>query len=726
MLLTAWFAGFVRSPFVIDFGGDDRLDLNYVQTKEGGFFDPEKQPGASPASGYDSTYRWTGRIVSVNLPWPLDSVPLKATLQASAPRPDRLPDRPGTTLTVTGLSGNNSLNLGRYELKGLYEGNQFTFALPAHLRPHLDSFTLRFESSETYQPGKGDVRNLSALFFNLKLEPDYGAFGWRGWLASLTRPGLLALIALCGWGLAGFFSGRASWRLLCEGCAGLSLVGSLLWWPQAAEPFYTPWTLLLVALWALLWLAGQFTTAAPGVPAPFVYIATLLPIMPFAQVVAGRLDFSTLNPGSISLIVYSGALLAGLAIYLAARPRFGPVFMWAILVASAIIFVYSHWRVFELNLYRGGDFRNYYLGLLNYEENATPVYNLKEMAELPGAAVRNPPAFAVLYWPLARLAGRDVGLAVLLWRGFSELLLIPTVLLFLGLFGRNRSGLALWPLIALAVLNFGQLAESVGYAQQNNLLLFGLTLSAFYVQKKRDSWAGLSLSLPIWVKLLPAVSGAFFLLERRWRGLAGLVVGAVIANLLTVIVVGWDNLWFYFTRALWSVNEPELGISNQSVWGFAGRLGVSEVKGDFVGGFPTALTPWCYLAVLVAVGLTLFVLWRARGDDGWLGDQLKLAALTLVAIWVPPFSWLHYIVPGLIAVVALAAALSESAPRPAIIVFALAYMLLAYGGRNDFFFTEAVGVVRLGSSYRFVATFALWALSLWLLRQPRPRPAETP
>lgn len=615
--------------------------------------------------------------------------------------------------------------MGRYPLNGLHEGNDISLKLPAHLRPTLDRFQLRFESSDTYQPGQGDVRNLSTLFFNLKLEPDYAAFGWRGWLASFIRPFLLALISLVCWGLAGFFVQGRSWQLAMQALAGVLLVASLLGWPQAAEPYYLPWTLLLLAFWVGLAVAERFARAAPRLPVVFVYAATLLPLMPLAQWIAGRLDFASVNPGLVALVVYLGALLVSTGVYLVARTRFETVLLGAFLVASALIFIYSQWRLFDINLYRGGDFRNYYQALLNTEETRVPLYDLKDMAENAGAAIRNPPGFAVMYWPFARLAGHDTNLAIFLWRIFNELILVPTLWLLVRLFGRSRSGLKIWPFVVFAVLNFGQIAESVGYGQHNTIMLFGLVLTGWWVYKSRDTLAGLALSLPIWVKLLPAVSGAFFVLERRWRGLAGLIAGAVIFNLLTSVIVGWDNVWFYFTKALWNVNEPELGISNQSWWGFMGRLFVPEVKDDFIkGSFPTVITPLCYLGVGLALALTLAGVWRAHNGD-WLSQQLKLGALALVALWVPPFSWMHYIVPALVAIAALAAALGDkNASRPAIIVLALAYVLLAYGGRSDFFFVEAVGLNRLGSSYRFLATFALWALNLWLLWRPHPRFAK--
>ncbi len=722
--VAGWLVGLLRGSFIIDLGGDDRLDQLYIQPAEDGFFAPEKRPTTANTSA-DITYRWVSRDSVIRLPWTLDSVPLKATLLATAPRPDRSPDKTGTVMVVSG----NGTELGRFELNGLYDGSELVLNLPPHLRPTLEPFRLNFAASETYQPGKGDIRNLAAIFLNLKLEPDYANFGVKGWAASFIRPVLLAIMVWCWWGLAGFFTRREGWRLAMGGVGAGLLLGSMLWWRQAAEPFYLAWAIILLVGWLLLWLAGKFAEAAPGLPAPFVYAATLLPGMPLAQGVFGRLSFADWNNGAVSLVLYFAALGLATIVYLLERPRFETVFMWAFLAVAVIIFAYSHYRVFEQNLYRAADFRNYYIALLDAQEGKRALYSLQEMAASPGLAVRSAPAFAIFFWPLTIIFGRDINGAVAAWRIANELLLIPVLYIFLQIFGAKfipqRAGLKMWPAILFLTLSFGQLADTTAYGQQNYLLLFGLALTGLWISCRKDGLAGVALSVPIWVKLLPAVTGAFFLIEKRWKGLVGLIIGAVVINLLTIPVIGWNDFWFYFTKGMWSVNEPELGITNQSWWGAMGRLGVVEIKGDFVGGYPTGLAPLGYLVALLGISLTLLAMWRARGK-GLLTEQLMLGALALVALWVPPFSWMHYIVPGLVAVMAMLVALSaENTSRTRLVIFGLCYVLLAYGGRMEFFFTEAVGLARLGSSYRFMATFGLWALNLWLLWKTTPSQAKT-
>ncbi|NWJ47188.1 MAG: DUF2029 domain-containing protein [Chloroflexi bacterium] len=712
MLCAALAAELLRPAFVIDFGGDDRIDQLYFQVDQDGFYNPEKRPGADP------NYRWIGKEAVLRPPWTLESIPLKATLLATAPRPDRTPDKVGTTLNVYSLNGTNTARIGAYALIGLFEGSKLTFQIPANLIPDFEKPRLRFEATETYQPGKGDTRQLSAILLNLTLEPDYAAFGWKDWLGLLLRPLLLAIISLSVWAIAGLFTRRNAVRLVLEVGAGTTLVSSLLFWWEGAEPFYAPWAALLPLAWLLIWLSGKFAAAAPGLPAPLVYAATLLAGMPLAQLLFGRMPWDLQNPNTLSFIGYSAALLLSLGVYLLARFRFETIFLWVFLGITAALYLYTHWYVFDQNLYRGADFRNYYRALLDTQEGQRALYIIDEMGAAPGRAIRSSPAFALFYEPLVWFFGRDIVSAIFWWRLANELLLLPTVLILMKIFNAFVPGKKMWAAVLFLTLGFGQFAETIAYGQQNNLILFGLALTALWVKQKRDTLAGLALSIPVWVKLLPAVSGVFFLIERRWKGLIGLVLGALLVNALTIPVVGWDNWWFYFTRAMWNVNAPELGITNQSFWGFMGRVVASEVRGDFTTAYPAGLAPVGYLVALCGFALTMLTVWRARGGSD-ISQQLILGALTVVALWTSPFSWMHYIVPGLVAFVALAAALSTTAEsRSRLIIFGLVYAVLAYGGRNEFFFTEAVGLEKLGSSYRFFATFGLWALNLWSLWQP--------
>ena len=721
--VAAWGLILLRGPLWIDLGASNALDTLYLGDGEGGFFEAESRPAIQAYPQADTTYRWSGPTPVIKLPWPLDAVPLKALVRLTAPRPSVAEEVSAVRLKARGKLEWADQDLGSVAVNGHYQGNFYEFKLPVHLRPNLAAYELNFEADSSFRPAGGDGRVLSLLFFGVRLEPDYAHFGWRGWLASFELPALVGLISFCCWGI-----GRALWptgrvALMGEGVAGGLLLLSLVAWPLIAGPLYAPWAVILPFGWLLLALAELFHRRATELPAPFVYAATLFPLLPLSQFAFGGLYLYNVNPGSVLVGVYVGALFYVGAIYINSgrqRPRlFEQAFVRAMLIASVVAFAYDHLNVFQTNLYRGADFKVYYEALQRFQAGG-PLYDLKEIINLPGAAARMPPGFTFLLWPFVNLFGSNVNVALLTWRVASEFLLIPCILILVRVFGETGSlKAAVW----FFALNFEQVAESLGYGQFNVLVLLGLSLMALWIKEGRPGLAGLALAGPVGLKLYPVVSALYFLPRRNWRGLGGLGLGGLIIAGLAALTVGANTLWFYMTQVILLVNRPELDISNQSLWGFWGRLSVSRVVADYKGDVPGWVGPLSYVCVVGLVGLTAWVLWQKRLADDFGARQLKLGSLAWLGILIPPFVWFHYSVPCLVAIMALLVRLSRTdQPRPRwqLLLFALAYGVLAYGGRNDFFLTETAGLGLFGSSYRFLAALALWGLGLGLLwRDPR-------
>lgn len=731
----AWVLAWVRGPLTLNIGANDSIDLLYLTPGEDGFFAAETRPPNPEFPQADNTYRWAGRKSRIKLFWPLDAVPLKAYVRMTAPRPGLEANRTGAMVKVREKLEWADQELGTVAVNGEYQGNYYLFKLPPHLRPNLASYEINLEADNAYQPAKGDVRGLSLLFFGLRLEPDWAEFGVQGWLASFARPGLLALMALCCWGISrSFFSVRlrGPCALVSEGVAGGLLLLSLVGWPLLAEPLYAAWAFILPVGWLLLSLAEMFRRRATSLPAPFIYAATLFPLLPLAQFAFGRLDLYSLNPSSVLIGAYTAALFYAGANYINTSKEgpaaFERAFVRGMLVAAFVAFAYNHFFVFQNNLYRGADFKVYYSALLRFEGGG-PLYDLGEVLNQPGQAARMPPGFTFLLWPFARIFGGDTNAALLGWRLASEFLLIPCLLILVRCWGGVRDGLKMTPAVLFLAFNFEQVSESLGYGQWNIVVLLGLSLMSLWIKEGRMTRAGAALALPVGLKLYPVVSALYFLtdntrLRRGWRGLLGLVAGGLVIIGLAALVVGGGPLWFYASQVVFGVNRPEIDISNQSLWGFWGRLSVTQVMADFKGDLPGWVNFVSYACVLGVTALTGWVLWRRRGGS-WQAQGLGLSALVFLGVLIPPFVWLHYIVPCLVGVLALFNSLSRPAnaegqavPRWQLAAFALAYAMLAYGGRNDFFFTQAVGLARFGSSYRFLAALGLWALSLWLLWQP--------
>jgi hypothetical protein len=717
VFVLAWIFTLVRGAQTINIGADDALDMLYLEPIRGGFFVSEERQPNPDFPQADNDYRWAGRNSTLRLPYPLTAVPQKMIVRLSAPRPNVPANETSAVVRVQGKLEWLEQDIGTIFANGTYDGNFYEFSLPAQL-PTLASYEVRFDTDSAFQPGGGDVRGLALLFFSVRLEPDYARFGIKSWLSSFARPAVLAFITLCCWGIGAIFWRRRVALLLQIG-AGVALLGSVLFWSVAAEPLYTPWAFILLVGWVLAATAGRFARRAPGLPPAFVYAATLFLLFPVAQFAFGRLNLYTLNPASVVIGAFTGAILYAAA-YSVRGENFEKAFTRGILLASLVSFLYNHYYVFETNLYRGADFKVYYGAMLRFEEGGA-LYNLREVESLPGAAARQPPGFSFLLYPIVKIFGEDTNSALLVWRIFVILMLIPCVWLLLKTFGGVRDGIKLNPAIWFAVLNFEQIAESVGYGQWNIFVLFSLALMAYCLKRDKPGAAGAALSFAVWLKLYPVVSALQFVTDNAknaLRGIIGLILGGFALAGLISATVGFETVWFYVTRVVWGVNRPELDISNQSLWGFWARLALPRTMADYKGEFPAWVT---LLSYACSAGLTLFtmyVLWARRQNRDMESVLLKVGALALLAVLIPPFVWFHYIVPCLVAIGALFIALTRTdrtTPGWQLLLFALAYGAVAYGGRNDFFFTDAVGFARFASSYRFIATFGLWALTLWLI-----------
>ncbi len=714
IFLMAWLANIASNTFYIDVGSDTHLDEVYIQPENSGFYASEKRKDLN--SKQDNTFRWAGKEASLQLPEILLLTPWKVTLAASAARPNLPPNQPGTTLIASLVGNQRQQEFGRYPVSSAADGTNITFNIPAQYSLPIASDLLRLDSTEVFQPGKGDNRTLAIVLYNLKLEPDYAAYGLKGWLITLVLPLLVTLIALAATSWAGLFGAGLIWRSGLQLAMGTLLVCSLLFWQELTETSYVPWCITLWLGWLAFWLAGQFVRRAPALPGPFVYAACFMGVLPIIQIVFNRLDLN--NWGDVAVaILQIGALLFCIGAYFWGGKYFEPLLVWGFASAALISFGCLHWLALFDSDYHGFDFRVNYYQQLNMEQTGAPLYNAADIVASPGSAVRMPPTFTLIYWILQRIFGENVQAALFVWRIFNELLLIPIIFMLVKLADELKYRL---PIVLFIVLGFRQLAYNIDLAQPNIILLFFLVLTALLIKNGREQLSGIALAFPIWLKLIPGVLALYYLVERRWRGLMGLIAGSLLINAMVVAAAGWDNVWYYYTQALWGVNQPEIGLVGQSLWGFVGRLGVNEVQKSFTQSFPQELMGVGYLLSLLVLGVTLAVLWRNTAQD-WLNKLLKLNALLITSLIISPFSWKHYAVMLLGAIVIVLVKLSRGSSGGMLVLFGLAYGILAYDQDFLFFPDRAFGLARLASSDFFFALVGLWIVNLGLIWQPLTR-----
>ena len=241
-----------------------------------------------------------------------------------------------------------------------------------------------------------------------------------------------------------------------------------------------------------------------------------------------------------------------------------------------------------------------------------------------------PPFSALLFVPLGWLPWT---LTRILWQAASIAaigLIIDATLRLSGRAGRDAprplefrrgivvvgTGSAIWLEPVRTTLNYGQI----------NLFLTALLLAGAVTA--RSWWAGTTVGLAAGIKLVPAITGLYYLLRRRWAVLiwAAAVFTATAALMLAIIP---RETWRYFTQLIFDPGRtgPVWSVINQSLRGALARLAGHD-----------ASTSWVLASLLaLAVGI-----WAARVSTRAGDRTAALLAVQFLGLLISPISWSHH------------------------------------------------------------------------------------
>ncbi|ACV80610.1 mannosyltransferase [Nakamurella multipartita] len=178
------------------------------------------------------------------------------------------------------------------------------------------------------------------------------------------------------------------------------------------------------------------------------------------------------------------------------------------------------------------------------------------------------------------------------------------------------TALGLWLEPVRTTFNYGQI----------NLFLCALLLAGAVASKE---WlAGASVGLAAGVKLTPAITGLYYLLQRRWSAVAWSVVFFAGTVLLGLALVPSETVRF-FTALMFDPARtgPVWSAINQSLRGAIARLAGQDLT-----------TLWLVTAVLAAA-LGLWAAWACLR----VGDRTAgLLAVQITGLLISPISWSHH------------------------------------------------------------------------------------
>jgi alpha-1,2-mannosyltransferase len=180
----------------------------------------------------------------------------------------------------------------------------------------------------------------------------------------------------------------------------------------------------------------------------------------------------------------------------------------------------------------------------------------------------------------------------------------------------TTTALALWLEPVRTTFNYGQI----------NLFLAALLLAGAVAGKE---WlAGASVGLAAGIKLTPAITGLYYLLQKRWSA----VIWAVVFFAATVVVgliLLPSETWRFFTKLMLDPARtgPVWSAINQSLRGAIARVAGADLT-----------SVWLVLAVAAAV-LGVWAAWVClRAGDRAAG----LLAVQITGLLISPISWSHH------------------------------------------------------------------------------------
>lgn len=294
--------------------------------------------------------------------------------------------------------------------------------------------------------------------------------------------------------------------------------------------------------------------------------------------------------------------------------------------------------------------------------NGEPIYSAAQLAGPYAPQGQDgflyPPPFAVAAIPLAALFPADYRAAAWVWWTIGAAILVSATLALhrserLGERYPLLSGRGRWLLIA-AVLAFPPVIGELVLGNVHIVLLGLLTAAWLGVRRgdaRGESVAGAAVGAAAIIKVFPGLLVLWFLVTRRYRAVAGVIVGAAVLALVTVPLTGIEP-WLQYPTVLANLSAPvdTTDTLAPTVW-LAGPLGFTVAR-----------------IVVTLAGLAV-VAWAARALDA----TRSFAIAVVVAVLIAPALYHHYL-----ALLVLPLLLGLSAGVP-VRYLALGYLLM-WGG----------------------------------------------
>lgn len=211
------------------------------------------------------------------------------------------------------------------------------------------------------------------------------------------------------------------------------------------------------------------------------------------------------------------------------------------------------------------DFKQYWQAAVNVQATGNP-YTPPPNSTTVYAGYYYPPLFAYLFQPFAAL---ELQTGQQCWYWLNSLALVGFLALALWVAGA-RSAQRYWGIVILATAIAPPTRLSLQLGQIS--IFFALFLVATWGLRQRPALAGGILAYTASIRIIPALLGLAFLLQRR-RAIVwwAVIIGGVLIG-GTLAAYGWQPYWSLFTNQAHSPPYPYAAEHNISWFGFFSRL----------------------------------------------------------------------------------------------------------------------------------------------------------
>jgi hypothetical protein len=249
------------------------------------------------------------------------------------------------------------------------------------------------------------------------------------------------------------------------------------------------------------------------------------------------------------------------------------------------------------------------------------------------------PAFAVAAIPLGLM---PLAAAKAVWFTLSALSLVALMPVSVALLADRRK--PMWVLIAVLLVALGKYyAEDLVLGQINTLVALVASLAILALNRGREAVAGLLVAFAIVLKPYALILAPWIAARRRWRSIAAMTLGLVIAGALPMMFYGVDGtvaLYRDWWRTVTTTTDGTLlhtdNVSLASLW--AKRLGIGSTA--------STLATFSSVTLLIAAVFTFL----RRNDGIARPDGLEAGLLLAITPLISPQGWDYVLVLATMAV----------------------------------------------------------------------------